>query len=70
MALLKAGSKAAQAGRKRRRHEVFDEGMPVDSFIAEEIKEDKPETSNEEPFADVTHMLKKSKRNRTPHKID
>ena len=68
--MLKAGSKAVVSGRKRKRYEVFDLGMPNDQQMLEESKEDQPEPNTSEPFTDVSHMLKKSKRNRTPHKID
>ena len=68
--MLKANSKAVATGRKRKRFEVFDLGMPNDQFISEESKDDHPKPNNLDPFTDVSHMLKKSKRNRTPNKAD
>ena len=63
--LLKQGSKAATTGRKRKRHEVFDLNATRNVVMAEESKEGQPGGDDETEFADVTHMLKKPKRNRT-----
>ena len=39
--LLKANSKASVSGRKRKRHEVFDLGMPDNDHMNEESKDEK-----------------------------
>ena len=66
MHLLKQGSKAATTGRKRKRHEVFDPNAPRNVVMAEESKEGQPGGDGDGDFTDVTHTLKKPKRNRTP----
>ena len=64
MHLLKQGSKAVGLGRKRKRHEVFDAGAPANNEMFEENKGPEPGDGNDGQFQDVTHTLKKSKRNR------
>ena len=63
--MLKVGSKAIKAGRKRKRHEVFDMGAPADVNIHEEKKEKPPAMQETSEFKDVTGDLRPSKRNRT-----
>lgn len=38
--------------------------------MAEEAKDEQPNDKSGEQFTDVSHLLKKSKRGRTPNKID
>jgi hypothetical protein len=46
---------------------VFDEAPPMDYAMAGEPKDAGPNEEGKEQFEDVTHTLKKSKRNRTPN---
>ena len=62
--MLKAGSKATKAGRKRKRHEVFDMGAPAIMHVDEERKEEPQPKEESQVFRDVTGDLKMSKRNK------
>ena len=66
MHLLKKGSKAVISGRKRKRYEVFDPNAPKDYKMFEEQKEEPRNDKSEDDVRDVTHMLKKPIRNKTP----
>ena len=68
MNLLKSKSKQATYGRKRKRYEVFDAGMPSDVRMLEETKEEKPVSDNDGSYADVTHTLKRQARGRSKNR--
>ncbi len=46
---------------------MFDEAPPMDYAMAGEPKDAGLDEEGKEQFEDVTHTLKKSKRNRTPN---
>jgi hypothetical protein len=46
---------------------VFDEAPPMDYVCSTQPKDAGPDEEEKEQFSDVTHTLKKSKRNRTPN---